>query len=155
MDEPALIFHEKVPILRRRGRPKGSRDTRPRTRKLKLPDCAVTKKPTALVQDENEFCSESGDSGQTTSTSQFAMRPVMLRSSERMIDIFTACTCSSDDIKLELLSTAVDPESAWTTGATSPSILISSSLDPFHDDWPHWKRFAPSSLSSFSFPSDA
>ena len=152
MDEPALIFQQDGAILRRRGRPKGSRNTRPRTKKMKLPDCRVAIR---LTEDESDLFSKGGDSGQTTSTSQFAMRPVMLRSSERMIDIFTACTCSSDDIKLELLSTAVDPEVAWTTGATSPSILISSSLDPFHDDWPHWKRFATSSLCSFSFPSEA
>ena len=155
MDKPALIFQENGAVLRRRGRPKGSRDTRPRTRKMKRPDCAGTAKQATLVEDENALCSESGDLRQITSTSQSAMRPVMLRSSERMIDIFTGCTFSRDDFKLELLSTAVDPEVAWTTGATSPSILISSSLDPFHDDWPHWKRFATSSLCSFSFPSEA
>ena len=142
MDKPALIFQENGAVLRRRGRPKGSRNSRPRTKKMKLPDCRVAIR---LTEDESDLFSKGGDSGQTTSTSQFAMSPFMLRSSEWMIDILTACTCSSNDFKLELLSTAVDPEVALTTGATSPSILNSSSLDPFHDDWPHWKRFATSS----------
>ena len=106
----------------------------------------------AVVEGKKDLYSESETSGQITSISQLAISPVILKSSERMIDIFTACTCSSNDFKLELLSTAVDSGVALTTGATSPSILISSSLDPFHDDWPHWKRLSTSSLANFPFP---
>ena len=137
--------------LRRPGRPKGSRDAQPRARKIKslydhhsidtelngnISMAAGLSIKTEDAQLQDVPCCSNDIAGQTVHFPHILALPSSTPKMKRIIVTDTQIDCAGprNDCKLDESS-----DDTWLNSVPNLSNAFPNSLDPFHDDWPHWK----------------